>query len=78
MNTLRSKAGYAVALVGALVMALTGVAHASVVTGVTGIASSAGGDLKDTVLALITVLIPLAIAVFLAKKAFHMARGWVG
>lgn len=74
---MRSKIGYGFALVAALVFALSGVAGAEVVTGVTDIATDVGGDLKDTILALITALIPLAVGVFLAKKAFHMARSWV-
>lgn len=42
------------------------------------VATTAGTSFKDTGIDVITVLVPLAVGLIVAKRAFAMARSWVG
>jgi predicted alternative tryptophan synthase beta-subunit len=52
-------------------------AMAAVDTGVTSLVTSTGADIKDTALASIGILIPLAVGVYLARKAFSWAKAFI-
>lgn len=56
---------------------LAGVAGASPSDAAT-VATTAGTEFKDTGIEVIKVLVPLAVGLIVAKRAFNMARGWVG
>lgn len=46
-------------------------------TAAVNLASDAGGDLKDTAIAVFTALIPLGVGVFVARKALSWAKSFV-
>lgn len=55
----------------------TALAGATVDSDVVDAATTAGTDLKDTAIAVILVLIPMAIAVFLTAKVISWAKRFV-
>lgn len=44
---------------------------------VVGLATDAGGALKETGIAIVTALLPLGVGLFLAKRAFGWAKSMV-
>lgn len=42
------------------------------------LATSTGTSFKETTLGVLTAIVPLAVAVIVAKRAFRMAKGWIG
>lgn len=53
-------------------------AFAVVDSSVVDIAQNAGADFKDTAVAVIVVLVPLAIGIFLARRALPWAKQMLG
>ncbi len=74
MDSIKQKLGVGAALTLSLVATLAGVAHAAVDSAVVDLATGAGTSIKDTAIAVLTVLIPLAVGVFLARKALPWAK----
>lgn len=56
-------------------MIFTAVAEAD--AGAVALATSAGESLKETTLAVIEVLVPLGVGVFVARKALSWAKSFV-
>ncbi len=74
MTSLYNKVGYGFAATVAIVTGFATQAFAAADTGVVTLASDAGTSIKDTALGIITVLIPLAVGVYLARKALPWAK----
>jgi hypothetical protein len=74
MRNKTSKAAVALSTVIVGVLLSTGVAFAQAVTTPEGLATSAGTSMRDTGIAVIAVLIPLAVALALAKMALPWAK----
>ena len=74
MTSIKNKLAFGLALTVSVVTGLAVAASAAVDTGVVDLATSAGTSIKDTGLAILTVLIPLAVGLYLARKALPWAQ----
>lgn len=62
------------AVVALSLFAMAGIAGATVDSSVVTLTTTSATDMKDTALAVITAIVPLAVAVLLAMKAIPWAR----
>jgi hypothetical protein len=74
---MKTKIGYGFAIATALVAGITTSAFAAADASVVSLATDAGTSIKDTAIGVLTVLIPLAVGVFLARKALPWAKRMV-
>lgn len=72
-----NKLSAAVLTVCASIFLFASAASATVSTEAVDTATSVAGDLKDTFLAVVAVLIPIAVTILLVKKALPMAKRWL-